>query len=38
MSETKIPNEIKVKKNGEISIFDCPGFFETEGIVQEIAN
>jgi hypothetical protein len=25
-------------QNGEVSIFDCPGFFETSGIVQEIAN
>ena len=25
-------------KNGIFSIFDCPGFFETGGIVQEIAN
>jgi ABC-type transport system involved in cytochrome bd biosynthesis fused ATPase/permease subunit len=32
-SETKIPNEILgFFKNDKISIFDCPGFFDTEGL------
>jgi predicted GTPase len=32
-SETKIPNEIQGMFKGEkISIFDCPGFFDTEGL------
>lgn len=38
-SETKIPNEIQgFFKDEKISIFDCPGFFDTEGLEQEIAN
>lgn len=39
-SETRIPNEvIKTLQDGQqISIFDNPGFMDTEGIEQEIAN
>jgi len=35
-SETKIPNKL-IDKNGTI-IWDCPGFQDTGGIAQEIAN
>ena len=32
-SETKIPNELQgIFKNEKIHIFDCPGFFDTEGL------
>ena len=34
-SETKIPNKLKV---GNVAIWDCPGFSDSAGAVQEIAN
>ena len=33
MSDTKIPNEIIIKSNDNVYyIWDCPGFFDTEGV------
>ena len=39
-SFTKVPYELTriTKENEMIFILDCPGFFDTEGIQQEIAN
>ena len=35
VSETKIPNKCN---NGNVVIWDCPGFYDTAGTAQEIAN
>jgi len=36
VSETKIPNKCETDEG--LIIWDCPGFEDTNGIVQEIAN
>ncbi|HJD60430.1 MAG TPA: tetratricopeptide repeat protein, partial [Rickettsia endosymbiont of Omalisus fontisbellaquei] len=38
VSETSIPGKIMGGKDKDIAIWDCPGFMDTTGIPQEIAN